>query len=182
MITIRSERISPEEYIDFLKRTDLGSQYPEERFSERIPKLLKNASISRYISVICSTLDTLTAVLLFLPVFGNGTDAPAAVSLFSLTGIQSWLKIIFILIIGLIILNGICGAILSRFDQPVWNRHRLITGMALSVIGVGIFISTRQPYAGIVCFAILAIKAYLVFKGKTGFIRENKKVENPNGM
>ena len=46
MITIRSERISPEQYIDFLKRTDLGSQYPEERFSERIPKLLKNASIS----------------------------------------------------------------------------------------------------------------------------------------
>ena len=142
----------------------------------------KKASISRYISVICSTLDILTAVLLFLPVFGNGTDAPAAVSLFSLTGIQSWLKIIFILIIGLIILNGICGAILSRLDQPVWNRHRLITGMVLSVIGVGIFISTRQPYAGIVCFAILAIKAYLVFKGKTGFIRENKKVENPNGM
>ena len=27
-ITIREERISAEEYIDFLKRTDLGSQYP----------------------------------------------------------------------------------------------------------------------------------------------------------
>ena len=46
MITIRSERISPEEYIDFLKRTDLGSQYPKERFAERIPRLLENASIS----------------------------------------------------------------------------------------------------------------------------------------
>ena len=46
MITIRSERLTPQEYIDFLKRTDLGSQYPRERFSERIPKLLKNASIS----------------------------------------------------------------------------------------------------------------------------------------
>ncbi len=46
MITIRSERISPEQYIDFLKRTDLGSQYPRERFAERIPRLLENASIS----------------------------------------------------------------------------------------------------------------------------------------
>ena len=46
MITIRSERLTAEEYIDFLKRTDLGSQYPRERFSERIPKLLENASIS----------------------------------------------------------------------------------------------------------------------------------------
>jgi len=45
-ITIREERISAEEYIDFLKRTDLGSQYPKERFFERIPKLVSNVSIS----------------------------------------------------------------------------------------------------------------------------------------
>jgi len=45
-ITIKEERISSEEYIDFLKRTDLGSQYPKERFYERIPKLVKNVSIS----------------------------------------------------------------------------------------------------------------------------------------
>ena len=46
MITIRSEKLTVEEYIDFLKRTDLGSQYPKERFAERIPRLLENASIS----------------------------------------------------------------------------------------------------------------------------------------
>ena len=45
-VTIREERISAEEYIDFLKRTDLGSQYPKERFDERIRKLVKNVSIS----------------------------------------------------------------------------------------------------------------------------------------
>ena len=45
-ITILEERISPEEYIDFLKRTDLGSQYPKERFSDRIAKLVKSVSIS----------------------------------------------------------------------------------------------------------------------------------------
>ena len=33
-------------YIDFLKRTELGSQYPKERFSERIARLVKNATIS----------------------------------------------------------------------------------------------------------------------------------------
>lgn len=43
---IREERISAEEYIDFLKRTDLGSQYPKERFEERIRKLVRNVSIS----------------------------------------------------------------------------------------------------------------------------------------
>ncbi|MBO6052803.1 MAG: GNAT family N-acetyltransferase [Clostridia bacterium] len=46
MIKIGSERLTPEEYVDFLRRTDLGSQYPRERFEERIPKLLRSASIS----------------------------------------------------------------------------------------------------------------------------------------
>lgn len=45
-ITIQEERVTPEEYIDFLKRTDLGSQYPKERFAQRIEKLVKNVSVS----------------------------------------------------------------------------------------------------------------------------------------
>lgn len=45
-IKIREERITAEEYINFLKRTDLGSQYPKERFEERIYKLVNNVTIS----------------------------------------------------------------------------------------------------------------------------------------
>ena len=45
-IRIRSERVSAEEYIGFLKRTDLGSQYPKERFEERIARLVDSASVS----------------------------------------------------------------------------------------------------------------------------------------
>ncbi len=43
---IREERITAEEYIDFLRRTDLGSQYPKERFEERIARLVRTVSIS----------------------------------------------------------------------------------------------------------------------------------------
>lgn len=46
MITYSKERLSADSYIDFLKRTDLGSQYPKERFRERIERLVKNVSIS----------------------------------------------------------------------------------------------------------------------------------------
>ena len=46
MVDIKSERLTADEYIDFLARTDLGSQYPRERFETRIPKLLENASVS----------------------------------------------------------------------------------------------------------------------------------------
>lgn len=46
MWEINEERLTAAEYIDFLKRTDLGSQYPKERFDERISKLVNNVSIS----------------------------------------------------------------------------------------------------------------------------------------
>lgn len=44
--TIKEERLTAEEYIEFLKHTDLGSQYPKERFHERIGILVNRASIS----------------------------------------------------------------------------------------------------------------------------------------
>ncbi len=43
---IRQERLSAREYISFLKRTDLGSQYPKERFEQRIEKLVSRVPIS----------------------------------------------------------------------------------------------------------------------------------------
>ena len=43
---IKEERLTKEEYINFLKRSDLGSQYPKERFETRIEKLVKNVNIS----------------------------------------------------------------------------------------------------------------------------------------
>ena len=44
--TINEERLTADEYIEFLKRTDLGSQYPKERFEERIATLVNKVSIS----------------------------------------------------------------------------------------------------------------------------------------
>lgn len=45
-IEYKERRLSADEYMDFLKRTDLCLQYPKERFKERIEKLVKNVSIS----------------------------------------------------------------------------------------------------------------------------------------
>ena len=41
-----SKRLEYQEYFDFLKRTDLGSQYPKEDLEKRIGKLLQNCSLS----------------------------------------------------------------------------------------------------------------------------------------
>ena len=124
----------------------------------------KQAFAGRTISFLCNTLDLLTAFALFLPVFGNGGASPAAVSLFELTGVHSWVRIVFLTVIGLSAINGLCGLILIHFDRPVWNKHRLVTGMALSVLGVAIFIAARQPYAGILFFALLVIKTVWIMK------------------
>lgn len=44
--TIRPERLTADEYIAFLKTTNLGSQYPKERFRERIETLVSTVPIS----------------------------------------------------------------------------------------------------------------------------------------
>ena len=45
-VAVREERLSADEYIEFLKRTDLGSQYPKERFAERIARLVDRVPVS----------------------------------------------------------------------------------------------------------------------------------------
>jgi len=126
----------------------------------------KRELVSKYIALICNALDALLAILLFIPVFGNGAASPEAVSLFALTEVNPAVKVIFIAILGFMILNGICGVIIANFERPGWNRHRLITGVVLSVFAVAVFIITRQPYAGIVCFSFLVIKGFLMIKMK----------------
>ena len=126
----------------------------------------KKEFVSKYVSLICSVMDILLAILLFIPAFGNGQDSSETVALFGLTGIRFWVKTVFIVIITITILNGICGVIIANFNKSVWNRHRLFTGVALSILAVIVFIATRQPYAGIVCFAFLVIKGFLIAKVK----------------
>ena len=126
----------------------------------------KKASVDRIFTLTCGTLDILLALLLFLPVFGNGTDKPTSVSLFTLTGVSPWIKTVFATVITLTVLNGICCVIISHLDHPVWDRHRLVTGMVLSIVSSAIFVLTRQPYAGITSLSVLVVKGWLIGKGQ----------------
>ena len=125
------------------------------------------SSNKKYTALICGILDCLTLLLFFLPVFGNGgkTDVES-VSLLAMTGAGLWLKIVFISVIGMTILNGFCTVIISNFDKPAWNKHRVVTGVGLSILGTMLFILSRQPYAGVFYLCILVIKGILVIKSK----------------
>ena len=45
-VTLRHERLPPDDYVAFLARTDLGQQYPREQFRDRIARLVDNVQIS----------------------------------------------------------------------------------------------------------------------------------------
>lgn len=77
-IIIKEERIDASTYIEFLKRTDLGHQYPKERFEQRIYKLVQNASISLIArnndSIIVGVLFGLTDYAYWLYITDLGVD------------------------------------------------------------------------------------------------------------
>ncbi len=52
----------------------------------------------------------------------------------------------------------------------------LVEGVIQELVSVGVFIGTRQPYAGIICFSILVMKAWLMIKGNNDLkgIKENE--------
>lgn len=128
----------------------------------------KKTFLGRWIPFLCGTLDLLPAILLFVPLFGNGPGKPSAVSLASLDGISAWIRIVFYALIGLTVLNGLSGIVISQTDRPAWNRHRLVTGIVLSAAGAALFMVTRQPYAGMIYLALLVIKGILVVKAQKG--------------
>jgi transcriptional regulator with XRE-family HTH domain len=126
----------------------------------------KREFIDRYISLICSVLDIFYALLLFIPMFGNGNGSSETVSMISLNGINPIVRTAFIVLTGIVIINGVAGVIIANFNKEVWNRHRIVTGIILSILAVIVFIAARQPYAGIVCFLFLVIKGLLVIRRK----------------
>lgn len=126
----------------------------------------KKEYMNRTTSFICGMLDIVPVLLLFIPVFGNVMEPAGTVSLVGMTNAAPWIKPVFMVLIMITVLNGICGVIISHLGRPLWNKHRIITGLALSIISSAVFIVTRQPYAGIICFIILVIKGILLVRAK----------------
>lgn len=122
--------------------------------------------VRRYLSLLCGALDVFSAVLLFLPAFGNGAASHDTVALFQVSGVSPWLKITFMAVIGLTVLNGIGGVTVSFLERPDWNRRLRRLGTALSIGACALFLAARQPYPGLFCFAALLVKGFLIIRVK----------------
>ena len=124
------------------------------------------ASNKKHLYLICGMLDCLTLLLLFLPVFGDGTAPVSSVAVTAMTAVSSWLKTTFIVLIGITVLTGFTAVTVSSLDKPVWSRRLWTAGIVLSILGSMLFILSRQPYAGIFYLCILVTKGFLMQKSK----------------
>jgi transcriptional regulator with XRE-family HTH domain len=110
-------------------------------------------------------LDLSIAMFFFLPFFGQRANGVICeVSLLSLTETAPYLKTSYIVIVIAIIIMGVLTLALQNCRCFLWTKNKHILSIALSVVGVCLFIISQQPYAAVFTFVFLMIKAFLLMK------------------
>lgn len=116
-------------------------------------------------NLVFGLLDFGTAILLFLPFFGQWTEVGAqAVSLLELTGVQPWVKSVYLAVVLGLALFGVLTLALQNCRHRLWERSRRGVSLALHTVGVLLFILGRQPYGAALLFLFLVIKAIFLLK------------------
>ena len=112
-------------------------------------------------------LDCSMALLFLLPFFGQKVNGVIqGVSLLSLTEIQVYLKILYLItVIGMTVL-GILTLALRDCKCTFWIQNKGRASLLANAIGVFFFIISQQPYAAVFVFVFLIIKAFVLLKGR----------------
>ena len=115
--------------------------------------------------LVFGTLDCLTALLFFLPLFGQKSgDVILSVSLFTLTDLMIYMRVTYILILSLTAVWGIVQLALQNVHHRLWQQNKLYVSLFLSAFGTLIFIASREPYVATFIFFMLLIKGILLVK------------------
>lgn len=120
---------------------------------------------SHFRDLVFGLLDLSLAMFLFLPFFGQrvGNDLQE-VSVLALTEISPYLKTAFLVCILATVLMGALTLALQNWQGAFWLRRKSQLSLGFSMLGVLLFILTRQPYAAAFLFIFLAIKGFLLLK------------------
>ena len=120
---------------------------------------------SHFRDLVFGLLDLSLVLFLFLPFFGQrvGNDLQE-VSVLALTEISPYLKTAFLACILSTILMGAATLALQNWQGAFWLRRKSQLSLGFSMLGVLLFILTRQPYAAAFLFIFLAIKGFLLLK------------------
>ena len=110
-------------------------------------------------------LDCGMALMLVLPFFGQKTDGVVkSVSLLALSGIQLYLKMVYISVVGIMVVLGIVTLALQNCRKRLWVQSKSLLSLIFSTVGVCLFVISQQPYAAVFVFAFLIIKALMLIK------------------
>ena len=115
--------------------------------------------------LIYGLLDCSMALLFLFPFFGQKVNgAIQEVSLLTLTEIQVYLKILYLVTIVGMTAFGILTLVLRSCNGVRWVKYKSKVSLSVNAIGVFLFIISQQPYAAVFFFAFLIIKALMLIK------------------
>lgn len=110
-------------------------------------------------------LDISAAMFFFLPFFGKKLGGTVEnVSLLLLDGVALWLKALYIGGVSLLVLWGVLILAAQNWQGHAWLSCKNIASLLLSAASVLLFIVSPQPYAAAYLFALLLIKALLLWR------------------
>ena len=121
---------------------------------------------NRICTLIFGLVDISVLLLLFLPIFGQESDGVIeSVALLSLLQVPSVLRVLYIAVVTLNVLNGIIMLALQSLNFRLWERCKYLLSLILSIAGVFVFIvSSHQVYAAVLLFVLLIIKVFVLIK------------------
>ena len=109
--------------------------------------------------LIFGLIDVSFLLLMFLPFFTNKTgEAIQSLSLISLFGVQSYLKILYFALVAAAALMGVMMLLLQNCQISIWLKSKIKISLAFTVLSVLLFIISSQPYAAVFSFLLLSIK------------------------
>ena len=110
-------------------------------------------------------LDISTLSFLFLPFFGQEIDGVIAVaSLLSLNATAVYLRILYLAFVSTIAVFGILTLALQGCEQAFWVRNKGKASVLLNMLGLLLFILSRQPYAAVLLLIFSGIKVIMLIK------------------
>jgi hypothetical protein len=108
-------------------------------------------------------LDISTAMFFFLPFFGQRVDGIIhEVSLLSLTGISSYMRVAYFVVIAVMVASGFLTFALQNCQWAFWIRNKSKVSILLNAVGALLFILSLQPYAAAMLFIFLMIKLLML--------------------
>ena len=116
-------------------------------------------------TLIFGSLDLSAALLLFLPLFAQRDSSPIrCVSLLVLSGVQPYLKLLYLLLVTCTVISGMLALALQNWCNPIWVRTKAILTFTVPIASVLLFTISLQPYAAVFSFSLLAIKVLISLK------------------